>query len=573
MTRNSEILFLRACLGDARAWRSWAGGQARERLTSNDQGAFLPLLYRNLGDELGQLASVARAAVLHEELRHTVFQQAAAEFPAGTWVDDYAVAESVFPQGCRHCRELSIFGAREEATKLPGAGWRAGRSSGGWLRWSRPDGLKLCHHLFLELPRGMSLDALADRSEGRFLGRADQLVRVLMFGQPSWWPLEATYLIRAGVAWEVVESYEGWGAQLRRKLGWLKRHLGVSVPVSTLRELRPSRPRVVGSWLEGSRLGRFPTLPALEESRRELLRDLELPTSPPERLDGFKVRALASNYRSQGASPDWLKSHYLRTWAGNEKLFRAARGLVVELRRAKIESMLLKGAGLAVGFYRDSGRRPMGDVDLAVRPGDFHRALRVAADHGWSVKSHTDPVAGAHHASPLLDQSENSLDLHWATMADSRWPEVDRGVWGRAQLHDWEGVQVWVPCATDCLLLAAAHGFRTADPHLALLDLRELLRHSIDWGLVERESSQRRIAPAVREMLLCLGREFGLALPPETLQQLAQTPLLDRIYYRCLLSRNGPAAVLDTVRHLQKCGLGAVRGLISRWRFKLKNHF
>ena len=79
------------------------------------------------------------------------------------------------------------------------------------------------------------------------------------------------------------------------------------------------------------------------------------------------------------------KAAYLETsW---QNLARVARLLVV-LRRfeeAGIPAVLLKGAALALRYYRNFGMRSMADIDLLVHPADVRRAATLLADLGWTA--------------------------------------------------------------------------------------------------------------------------------------------------------------------------------------------
>ena len=74
---------------------------------------------------------------------------------------------------------------------------------------------------------------------------------------------------------------------------------------------------------------------------------------------------------------------YETTWLGNERLFRDVSALLEALRAVGIETMILKGAALALLHYRDLGLRSLGDVDVLVRPHDVRRAVDVLTGRGW----------------------------------------------------------------------------------------------------------------------------------------------------------------------------------------------
>jgi hypothetical protein len=81
-----------------------------------------------------------------------------------------------------------------------------------------------------------------------------------------------------------------------------------------------------------------------------------------------------------------LKGLYRRAWCENQLLFHRTVGVLESLRKAGIPTLLLKGAALALEYYKDLGARPMSDLDFWCRRrsrGCLHPAGsgRLAADH------------------------------------------------------------------------------------------------------------------------------------------------------------------------------------------------
>jgi len=94
---------------------------------------------------------------------------------------------------------------------------------------------------------------------------------------------------------------------------------------------------------------------------------------------------------------------------------------VAALDAAGIESVLLKGAALAVAAYGSFERRPMIDVDILVRPTESEAALAVLLDAGWQWREDRERHADyghLHHLPALLDARgvEISLELHTALL-------------------------------------------------------------------------------------------------------------------------------------------------------------
>ena len=115
-----------------------------------------------------------------------------------------------------------------------------------------------------------------------------------------------------------------------------------------------------------------------------------------------------------------------------------ASGLLTRLHEAGISALLLKGAALATTVYARFRDRPMGDLDIMVRPEHAARASEIALASGWTA-SGSNPnerfYDGHQHSRPLKDNQNLrlGLDLHVNLLpshAPFRIPLDD--VWGSA---------------------------------------------------------------------------------------------------------------------------------------------
>lgn len=75
---------------------------------------------------------------------------------------------------------------------------------------------------------------------------------------------------------------------------------------------------------------------------------------------------------------------FLASAAQNTRLLHTASGIVQSLADAGVAAVVLKGAHLAEAVYPHCGCRPMGDIDLLVRPQHYRDAARVLSGLGYS---------------------------------------------------------------------------------------------------------------------------------------------------------------------------------------------
>ncbi|MGE0489843.1 MAG: nucleotidyltransferase family protein [Vulcanimicrobiota bacterium] len=560
---STDVELLRACRGDASAWRRWWSGHGADAFKTHKKFShLLPFLYAGLGEELGGFVTVARAATLREQMRHRAFQDQASAFAGRLFLDEFALAESFHPPGVhRHCGFLAVW-----AGELPEGAWQMAHGREGAQRWRSPDGLVLELHHRLDLPKGLGHDRVLARAGPAALHPSDQLARTCLGGWPGLqWALDAARLAELA-DWSLLEDYRPWSRDLTRVLAWLKAALAVEVPGYLL-----ARRRLFGVSLP-RRLTAAPRLPDLSEPQRSLMAlVLGRGGEVPQQADPFAART-APLLQGESAEP-LVAATYRRAWLTNVGRLRAATEAFGLLQQAGAEPVLLKGAALVAGLYHDGGRRPMGDVDILVRPAAFGRACQALLAAGWNGEPLGRPRVGGRHATSFEDPKGNKLDLHWVALADCRWPEADEGLWNRVRPASLEGQAVRVPALEDCLYLAVAHGFRLVDPRLALADVVALLRQPLDWEVVVAEVRRRRLEPALSEMFDSLARQFGPVVPLSHHERLVGHDWLDHLYYRALLSGHGLARSLaEGLRHLRLLGPSATPGLLAwaRWKWKAR---
>ena len=121
-----------------------------------------------------------------------------------------------------------------------------------------------------------------------------------------------------------------------------------------------------------------------------------------------------------------------------------------QLAAAGIDVMLLKGAGLAYTAYDSFSDRPMGDLDLLVRPERAEDAWLLLQEHGWTWPSAVRAKAqytAHHHLPPLLQESGLfRVEVHRGLFPADHPFEFSIGeLWARARRLDVRGQRVIVP--------------------------------------------------------------------------------------------------------------------------------
>jgi hypothetical protein len=204
-----------------------------------------------------------------------------------------------------------------------------------------------------------------------------------------------------------------------------------------------------------------------------------------------------------------------------EQLLHQAIGI---LAQAQIDTMLLKGAGLAYTAYSSFSDRPMGDLDLLVRPRDAERAWSLLQTHGWSateVRSESDGLAGHHHLPRLFHEGGASrLEIHDALMpaehpfrfsTDTLWTSVQHVTANRrvfAVPHPMH--QIW----HACVHFAWSHGMEWGSWR-TFRDIATIIHaNRIDWAEVLAFARDTRAATCCF-WTLRLARRLAAARVPD----------------------------------------------------------
>lgn len=265
-----------------------------------------------------------------------------------------------------------------------------------------------------------------------------------------------------------------------------------------------------------------------------------------ERVDSGSFRLLGLVYRRVS---EWriddpvlprLKGIYRNIWVRNQILLAGKPALLKAMNQEGIVTMLLKGAALIPTAYRDTGVRPMDDLDVLVPHDRAKLAMDLLLARGWTseFRNH-QALIDSLHACHFRHPKEGNLDLHWHLMhADCR-SGADDDFWKGCVPLRWEGMNVSVLQPADQLLHTCEHGprFNSVPPLRWLADAWKIIRaagESLDWDRLCSQAARRQLTLPVRLTIDWLEENVGSAAPKEALRHLRgrRVTLFERIEYR-----------------------------------------
>ncbi|MDA2916802.1 nucleotidyltransferase family protein [Nitrospinae bacterium AH_259_B05_G02_I21] len=227
--------------------------------------------------------------------------------------------------------------------------------------------------------------------------------------------------------------------------------------------------------------------------------------------------------------------------ARNLRIFKGVASIIAQLHQAGVDVVVLKGAHLAEAVYPSVGCRPMGDVDLLLRPGDFSKAARVLSEMGYEAFTGPEaegiPSVGVTLNSSWLrhpDPYRASLHLHWHLRNTSLPYGLvtavnDERLWTDAQGFDLAGYATQGLAPHHLLLHLADHAVvHRYDRLMLLADMAAVIERygdSLDWPLLLDEAQSFGLLSSLAMSLLLAARYAAAPVPSEIHVALAGVPL------------------------------------------------
>jgi hypothetical protein len=231
--------------------------------------------------------------------------------------------------------------------------------------------------------------------------------------------------------------------------------------------------------------------------------------------------------------PDLIpfKKVYKITEVSTSFLFQIARKPLRFLQNAGIRTMLLKGAALSTGYYKDSGLRPMMDIDVLVQPWDAQASKLIMENLGWIHtkkfrKPLDEPFLSYMHSVGFEDSAEFSFDINWHLINLNCSIDADAEYWTGAGTIDFQGISLSVLNPTYQLLHVCIHGLTHIPMSLKWIpDAWIVLNRAspeIDWELLMFHIQKAKIVPLVKDTFFYLHNLLDAPIPVEVLNKLGE---------------------------------------------------
>ena len=216
-------------------------------------------------------------------------------------------------------------------------------------------------------------------------------------------------------------------------------------------------------------------------------------------------------------------------WAQSHAAIAEIRPALQILHREGIEMMAFKGAARLVQDPRAIKTRVLNDFDLLVRPNQFERAFDLLTEAGWratltgSTLYHR-AILRQLHGLNLIRGRFGDLDLHRSAFhAPYGNLDQDARIWQRAQPGRLGELRISIPCPTDAVVIALAHG--GLDGHTTsdwLLDIVHAIQgRQVDWELLVDLVDERQLEVAAAVAFSYIARRLHIPVPQRVLQHVS----------------------------------------------------
>lgn len=213
---------------------------------------------------------------------------------------------------------------------------------------------------------------------------------------------------------------------------------------------------------------------------------------------------------------DKLKRAYIVAFCNSQALFDKSTTAILALEQAGIETILLKGAAVALLYYKDAGLRPMVDVDILVPTGKANEAIEVLTKLDWQ------PGFKAPHSQSFKSTiSGVEIDLHWHALIELSDEDSDEELWDGAVKANFNDIEVLALNPTDTLFHVCAHGMKwEGTPTIRwVADAYTVLNSgaTIDWNRLTQTAKKHELTLPLKEALIYLKELLNAPIPEDVL--------------------------------------------------------
>ncbi|MDL2280821.1 nucleotidyltransferase family protein [Selenomonadales bacterium OttesenSCG-928-I06] len=206
----------------------------------------------------------------------------------------------------------------------------------------------------------------------------------------------------------------------------------------------------------------------------------------------------------------------------NTGLLAAFRKIGSELNKEKIGVLLMKG--VVMKFLRPEEQRHMYDIDFAVLPKDYDKAVEIARALDFKVSYI------AEHSTDFF-WNDHGIDIHrFLTKLGRDTSATDQFVWDRAQKVSAFGVDAFLPVTEDIIFMILINAYgnivaQESSPNrfFWIIDTAFLIREypNLDWNIVLDNAQKTDQLYKIKIMLSVFDKIIPLQIPENLISSIS----------------------------------------------------
>lgn len=200
------------------------------------------------------------------------------------------------------------------------------------------------------------------------------------------------------------------------------------------------------------------------------------------------------------------------------------------LNGKNIGTILLKGGAVGTMYYESPALRPMSDIDLLIKPGDFLKAIEALSVAGWNLQCNNPELAlQVINSCDFRNSAGEELDIHWRLMRDCWNADKNDLFWDAAVALQYKSLRTETLCNTDQLFHVCCHGARqnSLSPIRWVADAIMILRSAdeIDWRRLYDLGKLYRLNLTLFHALDYLKETFNAPIPAGYFERVRDLPI------------------------------------------------
>jgi hypothetical protein len=281
------------------------------------------------------------------------------------------------------------------------------------------------------------------------------------------------------------------------------------------------------------------------------------------RFDEIKIPESAKN---------GLAKRYKKHQRNQAAILKEAERISQKLEQNGLWAIALQGVSL-LPLYTTAGLRPMGDIDLLIRPDQYSHVLALLGEVGFHI-SHSAYPNNLIKGTLWLDIHTHILNLDRIGSRRHIFPKDLSGLWDRAQPLFSSSAGLLKPDPIDNFVLLSAHVLKHSYSRMIwLVDLNESLR-----GIVSLPGGQKALIRRIRvwkqEKIVLYGLTvlkgiLGLKIPDRVGDALNVKPLGPVEKHLLRLRIRG----LNRSEYYVLLSFLAIRGILGKMQFLYESMF